>query len=90
MTGENYIRFIRSDRKDNHLEKMLDDLQNLRTKWGEEYHRQDEEGNHICNPSKLEEIHKRIEKLKECIYTYVYNRNASLEYVREFERKYLW
>lgn len=89
MTGENYIRFIRSDRHDEHLEKMKNDLFDLRTKWGEEYHRQDEDGNHICNLGVLEEIHEKIEKLKDCIYTYVYNRN-SIEYTREFERKYLW
>lgn len=61
MTGENYIRFIRSDRQDEHLEKMKNDLAVLRDKWGEEYHRQDEEGNHICNPFVLEDINEEIE-----------------------------
>ncbi len=89
MTGENYIGFIRSDKRDKHLEKMKTDLYNLRTKWGKEYHRQDEEGNYICNFGKLEDISEKIEKLKRYIYIYVYNRNT-LEYTREFERKYLW
>lgn len=89
MTGENYIRFIRSDKRDEHLEKMKNDLSTLRAKWGEEYYRQDEDGNYICNVSILEGINKKIEKLKDYIYTYVYNRN-SIDYTREFERKYLW
>lgn len=89
MTGENYIRFIRSNKKDEHLEKMKDDLLNLRNKWSEEYHRQDDEGNYICDLNNLGKIHEKIEKLKHYIYTYVYNRN-SVEYTREFERKYLW
>lgn len=89
MTGENYIRFIRSDKRDEHLEKMKNDLSALRAKWGEEYYRQDEDGNYICNVGILDEINKKIEKLKDYIYTYVYNRN-SIDYTREFERKYLW
>lgn len=89
MTGENYIRFIRSNRKNEYLEKMKDDLLKLRTKWGEEYRRQDEEGNYICDLNKLEEINKKIEQLKHHLYIYVYNRN-SIEYTREFERKFLW
>ena len=90
MTGENYIRVIRSNSQDEHLEKMKNDLAALRDKWGEEYHRQDEEGNHICSPIVLEDINEEIEKLKKCIYTYVYNRNSSIDYIREFEREYLW
>lgn len=86
MTGEN---FIRHNRHDEHLEKMKKDLRNLRNKWGEEYHRQDEAGNLICDYCKLEEINNKIETLKFHIYTYVYNRN-SLKYTREFTRKYLW
>lgn len=85
MTGENYIRFIRSKRKDEHLEKMLNDLNNLRTEWGEEY-RSDNEN---FSWNRLNEITDKIEKLKFYIYAYVYNRN-SIEYTREFERKYLW
>ena len=89
MTGENYIRFIRSNRQDEYLEKMKNDLFALRNKWGEEYHKQDKEGNFICDINILEEIGQKIEKLKDYIYTYVYNRN-SIEYTRAFERKYLW
>lgn len=87
---ESYIRFIRSNRRDEHLEKMKNDLAALRDKWGEEYHRQDEEGNHICKWGVLEDINEEIEKLKYYIYVYVYNRTDSLEEIRDFERKYLW
>lgn len=90
MTGENYRRFIGNNRHDEHLEKMKNDLFDLRTKWGEEYHRQDEEGNYICDINILNKIDDKIEKLKDCIYTYVYNRTDSLEEIRAFERKYLW
>ena len=85
MTGENYIRFIRGNRKDEHLEKMLEDLNNLRTEWGQEY-RSDNEN---FSWDRLNATTDKIEKLKFYIYTYVYNRN-SIEYTREFERKYLW
>lgn len=86
MVGENFIRL---NRHDEHLEKMKNDLSNLRSKWSEEYHRQDEDGNYIFNANELYKIEEKIKKLKHCIYTYVYNRN-SIEYTREFERKYLW
>lgn len=86
MTGENFIRL---NRHDEHLEKMKNDLSNFRSKWSEEYHRQDEDGNYIYNANELYRIEEKIEKLKQCIYTYVYNRN-SIEYTREFARKYLW
>lgn len=86
MVGEN---FIRHNRRDEHLEKMKNDLSNLRSEWGKEYHRQDENGNYICNLNKLEDINEKIETLKYYMYIYVYNRN-SIEYTREFERKYLW
>lgn len=86
MTGENFIRL---NRHDEHLEKMKNDLSNLRSKWSEEYHRQDEDGNYIYDINELYKIEEKIEKLKSCIYTYVYNRN-SIEYTREFARKYLW
>jgi hypothetical protein len=86
MTGENFKRLNRHDAK---LEKMISDLAALRARWSEEYHRQDDDGNYIFNSDTLDEITQKIERLKECLYTYVYNRNP-FEYARDFEKKYLW
>lgn len=82
MVGENFIRLSRHDE---YLEKMLKDLSNLRDEWGKEY-RSDNEN---FSWNRLNKITDRIEKLKRNIYTYVYNRN-SIEYTRQFEKKYLW
>lgn len=79
MIGEN---FTRHNRHDEHLEKMKNDLENLRDEWGEEYYGQ-------CDINKLNDIEEKIKKLKYYMYVYVANRN-SIEYTREFERKYLW
>lgn len=84
MTGENFMRL---NRHDTHLEKMLWDLSNLRAKWSDAYHDTD------CDDyfDVVKKIEDKIEKLKHCIYTYVYNRNnGNYSYIREFERKYLW
>lgn len=86
MTGENFIIL---NRHDTHLEKMLSNLSDLRDKWSEEYHRQDEDGYYIFDSNKLDEIDEKIKNLKYYIYTYVYNRN-SIEYTREIARRYLW
>jgi hypothetical protein len=86
MTGENFIRL---NRHDEHLERMIKDLDTLRAEWGEEYRRQDEYGYYIFDSNKLDKIQERIEKLKFRIYMYVYNRNP-IEYTREFEKKHLW
>ena len=85
MTGENFKRL---NRHDTHLEKMLADLETLRDKWGEEYHKQDKDGYRIFNIDTLYEIDEKIKRLKYCIYTYVYNRNT-IEYTREFSKKHL-
>lgn len=86
MTGENYTRFIRSDRNDKHLEKMLSDLANLRKKWGEIYH-----GNYEGNYwDALHSVEDKLNHLKHCIYSYVYNRATDYKQIEEFERKYLW
>lgn len=86
MTGENFKRL---NRHDTHLEKMISDLAKLRSKWSEEYHKQDDDGNYIFNGNTLDEIAEKIERLKNCLYTYVYNRNT-VDYTREFAKKYLW
>lgn len=84
MTGENFIRL---NRHDTHLEKMLQDLSSLRGEWGVTYHDYD------CDNyfDALYEIEDKIQKLKNCIYTYVYNRNSpNYDYIRAFEKKHLW
>ena len=86
MTGENFKRL---NRHDTHLEKMIADLETLREKWSDEYHKQDDDGNYIFDNNTLDEITEKIERLKNCLYTYVYNRNT-IEYTREFAKKYLW
>ena len=88
MTGENFIRL---NRHDTHLEEMLHGLSKLREQWSEEYHRQDEYGDYIFDTNLLYKIEEKIERLKNNIYTYVYNRNSgNYSYIRNFERKYLW
>jgi uncharacterized protein with von Willebrand factor type A (vWA) domain len=86
MTGENFKRL---HRRDTTLEKMIADLDALREKWSEEYHKQDDDGNYIFNNEFLNAITAKIERLKNCIYAYVYNRNT-IEYTREFAKKHLW
>ena len=84
MTGENFIRL---NRHDTHLEKMLQDLSSLREKWSVAYHDID------CDNyfDVLYKIEDKIQTLKKCIYTYVYNRNSpNYDYIRDFERKHLW
>ena len=84
MTGENFMRL---NRHDTHLEKMLQDLSSLREKWNVAYHDTD------CDDyfEVVKKIEDKVEKLKHCIYTYVYNRNSgNYSYIRDFERKYLW
>lgn len=88
MTGENFIRI---NRHDTHLEEMLQDLLKLRQQWREEYHRQDEDGDYIFDINLLYKIEEKIERSKNNIYTYVYNRNApNYDYIRSFEKKHLW
>lgn len=88
MTGENFIRL---NRHDTHLEQMLQGLSKLREQWSEEYHRQDEDGNYICDSIKLDKINEKIKRLKYNIYTYVYSRNTpNFDYIRDFEKKHLW
>jgi hypothetical protein len=86
MTGENFLRI---NRPDEHLKRMLSDLDELRDKWSEEYHKQDRDGNYIFNIDNMYKIEEKIKKLKYYIYTYYYNRHT-IEEVRAFTRKYLW
>ena len=86
MTGENFKRISRHDP---HLEKMIADLDALRDKWGEEYHRQDEDGYFIFDNDLLDEIQAKIKKLKHHIYCYIYTRFKTFEDIRNFERKHL-
>lgn len=84
MTGENFIRL---NRHDAHLEKMIEGLNELRAKWSEVY-RDTDNDNYFDIISKIE---NKIETLKNNIYTYVYNRNLNnYNYVKEFAKKYLY
>ena len=84
MTGENFKRINRHDDK---VEKMLDDLQLLRTEWSNTSKSTD----NINYFNDLNKVTEKIEHLKICIYTYYYNRHlGNYEAVKEFERRYLW